>query len=83
MLLANMHRPFVSREFAQRLALLVIEETYPADVFAAGGPGTTLDKGDEWWVTFDNLLPHPEGSIIPRQLRIEIRKSNGEILSIS
>ena len=75
-----------------RLALLVIEEKYPKDVFSARGSGTTVDKGDLWEVTFDNALVSPDdtsalpmrhGSIVPRRLTITIRKTSGEIIDIS
>ncbi len=82
-LVGNMHGPFVSREFAEHLALLVIKEKYTADVFSARGAGTVVDKGDVWWVTYDNGLPRSETSIIPKRLTIQIRKANGEIVAIS
>jgi hypothetical protein len=82
-LVGNIHGPFVSREFAERLALLVIEEKYTADVFSVRGAGTVVDKGDFWWVTYDNGVPRSEASIIPRRLTIQIRKANGEIVAIS
>jgi hypothetical protein len=80
--------PFISQDFAQKLARLVIEEKYPKDMFSAPEPGTVVDKGEAWWVTVDNALASqratlPKGAIIPRGLTIQIRKSNGEILAIS
>jgi hypothetical protein len=79
----NMNGPFVSREFAEHLALLVIEEKYPKDVFSVHGAAIVVDKGDVWWVSYNNELPSPEASIRPKHLTIHIRKANGEIVAIS
>jgi len=83
-LVGNMQGPFVSRKFAERLALLVIQERYTPDVFLPrGAPPIVVDKGDFWSVTFDNELPRSSTSIIPKELTIHIRKANGEIVAIS
>jgi hypothetical protein len=82
-LMGNMNGPFVSREFAERLALLVIEEKYPANVFSAARTATVVDKGALWFVTYENRLAPYETSLMARRLTIEIRKTNGEIVAIS
>ncbi len=92
MLVLNQGRPFVSEQFAERLAKLVVDEKYPTDIFSVRGPGTVSSKGDSWLATFENALVPPEdgsplpmsnGKIIPRRLTITIRKTNGEIVAIS
>ena len=92
MIALNQGQPFVSQSFAERLALLVIEEKYPRDFFTVRGSGNTVDKGDIWLVTFDNGLTDPsdknalavvQGRVIPKRLTITIRKANCEIVAIS
>lgn len=90
MFLLNTQSPFVSATFAQRLALLVIEEKYPRNVFTAQWPGKVVDQEDTWKVTFENTVAQPDeqglamsgGQLVPWRLTIEIRKSNAEIVSI-
>jgi hypothetical protein len=92
MTLFNQGHPFVSKSFAERLALLVFDEKYPKDIFSARGPGSIVDKGDVWLVTFENDLVSPEdvsavptfnGKVVTRRLTVTIRKTNGEIVTIS
>jgi hypothetical protein len=90
MILFNFEGPFISREFAERLAVLVIEQKWPKDVFARRGPGQVVDQGDTWSVTYENILgnandpiPTSGGKAVPRTLTIRIRKVNGEIVAIS
>ena len=92
MVALNHGQPFVSERFAERLALLVIEEKYPKDIFTTRGPGKIVDKGDLWLATFDNsltssedgnVLAISEGRIIPKRLTITIRKTTGEIVAIT
>lgn len=91
MMALNSVQPFVSKSFAQRMALLIIEDRYPPDVFLPKGPGTVVDDGEVWRVTFDNDLVdennHQEnvmvgGAIVPRKLVFVIRKSNAEVMDI-
>jgi len=92
MSLLNHGQPFVSARFAERLALLVLEEKYREQIFKARGSATVVDKGETWAVTVENALVDPQdqrelpfvgGELVPRQLTISIRKTNAEILSIS
>jgi hypothetical protein len=92
MIALNHGQPFVSKGFADRLALLVVDEKYPRDVFSVRGSGSTVDKGDSWSVTFENALIDPadesplpilDGRVVPRRLTITIRKTNGEVMSIT
>jgi hypothetical protein len=83
MVLQNVKGDFITPRFAERLALLVLEEKYPTDVFAASGSGSVVDKGDTWWVTFNNALLESPPRLIPRHLTVQIRKTNGEIVAIS
>jgi hypothetical protein len=92
MSLLNQGRPFVSGRFAERLALLVIEEKYSEQFFKARGSATVVDKGETWSVTVENGLIDPQdkrelpfvgGELVPRRLTISIRKVNAEILSIT
>jgi hypothetical protein len=92
MMLFNQGHPFVSESFAERLALLVFDEKYPKDIFSARGPGNIVDKGDVWLVTFENALVSPDdanalptfdGKVVARRLTVTIRKTNGEIVTIS
>lgn len=92
MTVLNNGQPFVSREFAGRLALLVIDEKYPSSVFSVRGSGSVVDRGDSWSVTFANALVPPTdasplpmlgGEVVPRRLTITIRKTNGEVISIT
>jgi hypothetical protein len=83
MTLQNMSGPFVSQSFAERLAHLVIDEKYPKNIFSISGSGNVVDKGDAWWVTFDNSIAGTMATMIPRRLTVHIRKANGEILTIT
>ena len=92
MIALNQGQPFVSERFAERLALLVIDDRYPKDFFLVRGSGVVTDKGDVWLVTFENALvaqgddsalPMVSGAVVPRRLTITIRKVNGEIVDIS
>jgi hypothetical protein len=90
MLLFNFEGPFISREFADRLAVLVIDQKWPKDVFVRRGPGQVADLGDLWSVTYENALgnandpiPTSGGKAVPKTLTIRIKKVNGEIVAIS
>ena len=90
MILMNFEGPFVSREFAERLAVLVIDQKWPKDVFSRRGPGRVVDLGDAWSVTYQNALgnandpiPTSGGKAVPKTLTIRIRKANGQIVAIS
>jgi hypothetical protein len=83
MRLQNVAGPFVSQSFAERLARLVIEEKYQKNNFSIQGPGSVTDKGDTWWVTFDNAVQGTVQAMIPKRLTVHIRKTNGEIVTIT
>ena len=83
MTVLNNGQPFVSRGFANRLALLVIDEKYSRNAFSVRGPGRVVDKGESWSVTFANALVPSTGMIVPTGLTITIRKTNGEVISIT
>ncbi len=87
----NHGQPFVSMDFAARLAQLVVDEKYPKDVLSVNGPPRVLDTGDTWRVVFDGVVPGPTlNSLNPgpqpdgvsRRLTVVIRKRNAEIVSI-
>jgi len=90
MILQNHDRPFVSKEFAGRLASLVLEEKYPEEFFVASGKPDVIDLGECWSVTLENSVPLDKGSplptsngvLVPKQLTVVIRKFNGEIVAI-
>jgi ABC-type xylose transport system substrate-binding protein len=82
MVLQNLQGCFVSREFAEHLAQLVMEEKYNNSSIFVAGRSEVVDKGDVWWVTFDNTLPALVGSVRPRSIAVEIRKTNGEIVAL-
>jgi hypothetical protein len=92
MMLQNEGQPFVSGRFAERLALLVIDEKYGEQFFRVRGSPTVTDSKEMWLVTLENGLISPQdksalpmffGKILPRHLTITIRKTNGEIVAIS
>lgn len=86
MFLANAGGPFVTRDFATKLAALVMEEKYPGTSFDAASPAVQ-DKGETWWVTFavrkwpkdmeEKLQP-----LLPHELTFLIRKSDAAVLGI-
>jgi hypothetical protein len=88
----NHGQPFVSMDFAARLAQLVVDEKYPKDVLLVTGPPRVLHMGDTWRVVFDKVVPgpvldslnpgapHDDG--VARRLTVVIRKTNAEIVSI-
>lgn len=91
MISLNSVQPFVSNSFARRMALLIIEDRYPPDVFSPKGSGMVVDDGEVWRVTFDNALVTEndvgkiamvDGAIVPRKLTFVIRKSNAEVVDI-
>lgn len=83
LVLQNIGGPFVSQRLAERLARAVIEEKYPNNIFSIEGSGHVVDKGDTWWVTFDNSIKGTAGAMIPLRLIVHIRKTNGEIVTVS
>jgi hypothetical protein len=83
MRLQNISEPFVSQSFAERLARLVIEEKYPKNIFSVQSSGNVVDKGDTWWVTFDNAIKGTMATMVPIRLTVHIRKTNGEIVTIT
>ena len=83
MLLMNSPGPFVTRDFADHLAHLVIAEKYQGAV-VADEPGQVLDKGDARWVTVkvQRWLSPPavvDSPLTPTQLTICIQKRNAAI----
>jgi hypothetical protein len=83
MTLQNISGPFVSQTFAERLARLVIEEKYPKNIFSIQSSGNVVDKGDTWWVTFYNEIKGTMATMVPTRLTVHIRKTNGEIVTIT
>ncbi|MBO9828340.1 hypothetical protein J7373_08795 [Xanthomonas sp. A2111] len=92
MMLMNQGHPFISKALAERIALAVINDKYPNDIFATNSPGLVVDKGEVWLVTFSNALisqadqsplPMLNGQIVPKKLTVTIRKKNGEIIDVS
>jgi hypothetical protein len=86
MLLLNFAEPFVTRSFAERLALLAMSEKYPGTSLS-GTPPDTIDKGEEWWVTvkvdhWDAPKSLSYGALLAHQLTIVIRKKDAAILSM-
>ncbi len=81
MYLQNFHGCFISQKFAERLARLYMEEKYDSSLFVAGN-GNVVDGDELWWVIFDNNLPKLEGSIRPKSITVEIRKTNGQIVAL-
>jgi len=91
MMALNSVQPFASASFAQRMALLIIEDRYPSNVFSPKGAGVVVDGGEVWRVTFDNSLISDDSSqkmamidgvVVPRKLTFVIRKSNAEVVDI-
>ncbi len=90
MMALNSVQPFASEEFAKKLALLVLDDRYPKDVFLSDGIGAAVNQGDVWLVTFKNSLhvddseslPIMNGMLIPRALTLKIRKRDAAILDI-
>jgi hypothetical protein len=80
--LQNLVGPFVTQTFAQRLAVLVLEERYTANVFLPKTPVVAVDKGELWSVTVENALSLEPGLIRPKDITVQIRKRNGEIVAI-
>jgi hypothetical protein len=66
MTLQNQKGPFVTRNFAERLARPVIEEKYQRNIFVITGSAKVLEADGMWWVTFSNALPHSESSYSDR-----------------
>jgi hypothetical protein len=83
MRLQNLAGPFISQSFAERLARLVIEEKYPKNSFSIQGPANVADKGDTWWVTFDNAVQGTMPAMISKRLTVHIRKTDGAIVTIT
>jgi hypothetical protein len=86
MLLQNSVEPFVTRPFAQRLALLVVSQKYRGAVISKDPP-QVHDKGDTWQVTvrLDRTnLPKSltDSGLMAPELTVTIRKNDAAILSI-
>lgn len=91
MMALNSIQPFVSESFARRLALLIVEDRYPPDVFSPKASGVAIDDGEFWRVTLENDLVDQgdsqaiamiAGAVVPRKLTFVIRKSNAEVVDI-
>jgi hypothetical protein len=80
--LQNLMGPFVTQTFAQRLAVLVLEERYTSNVFLPKTPVVAVDKGELWSVTVENALPLQPVVVRPKDITVQIRKRNGEIVAI-
>lgn len=83
MVLQNAQACFVSQKFAERLARLVMEEKYqnPNPIFVPGR-SAIADGGDTWRVTFENTLRLLKNSMRPREITVEIRKTDGAIVAL-
>jgi hypothetical protein len=84
--------PLISREVAEALALIVIEERYSSEWFTRRGSAEIADDGDSWLVTVANGLvdledrsptPLVNGIPVARSLTVAIRKASGEVISVS
>lgn len=91
MMALNSIQPFVSEAFARRMALLIIEDRYPPNVFSPKARGVVVDGGEVWRVTLDNelvdqsasqALAMVDGAVVPIKLTFVIRKSNAEVVDI-
>lgn len=91
MMALNSVQPFVSKEFAERLGRLILEDRYPLDFFSPSSVALVQDGGDVWRVTFENELVDPHsntpmaivgGVVVPKKLTFVIRKKNAEIVDI-
>lgn len=80
--LQNLNGPFITKTFAESLALLVVQQRYSKDIFVARTPVTVEDAGDRWLTTVNNSLPLEPKTIKPFHLMVVIRKRNGEILGV-
>ena len=85
MLLQNHSGPFVTSDFAQKLAVLVMAQKYAGVIFDSAGV-EVLDKGDVWWVKvpvkewpkdMQTLKP-----ALPEHLTFWIRKTDAAVLAI-
>jgi len=89
MILENASSPFVTLDFAKRLALLVVQEKYPKDTLVARGVREVTDREDAWWVSVEVDVPSASplrrvmAPLLPKQITIQIRKANAEVVSIS
>src|ERR1700722_17969151 len=66
MFLLNFQQPLVSQPFAEQIAIAFFQTHYPADMFRAKLPASTVDLGDRWSVTFDNSLFDPDVDLTKR-----------------
>lgn len=84
MLLNNYGSPFIEKSLAVRIARVIVEFKYPADIFVIDGEPLVDDDGDCWRVLFRNRLKTGVDVVYASELvRIRIKKSNGEIVDIS
>ena len=88
MFLENYGGPFVTRNFAARLSQIVIEEKYPTNVLSFDEVADVADIEGMWVVTVNIHIPAESpiaslGGKELKQLKIQIRKTNAEIVSIS
>lgn len=86
MFLQNFAEPFVTRTFAEQLALLVMSEKYPGTTLAYAPP-EIVDNGEEWWVTikvshWDAPKSLSYNGVVARQITIVIRKKDAAVLSM-
>lgn len=91
MLALNSVQPFASESFARRMALLIMEDRYPLNVFSPEGVGIVVDGGEVWRITFNNGLADEsesqkmlmiDGAVAPRKLTFVIRKDNAAVVDI-
>lgn len=80
--LQNLNGPFITKTFAESLALLVVQQRYSKDIFVARTPVTVDDAGDCWLATLNNSLPLEPKAIKPFHLMVVIRKKMGRYLEL-
>ncbi len=74
--------PLISANLADRIGRALMEERY-AELFLVG-ESDVADDGDSWIATYVNAKARPLDplAIYARQLRVRIRKMNGEIIDV-
>ena len=84
MRLQNEGQPFVSEKLAKEIAVLIVRERYPKNMFAFDGECTVKDLGDIWQVAVHNSTSTTDtfGYNI-KAITVKIRKSNAEVVDVS
>jgi hypothetical protein len=84
-MILNYQTPLVSDQLAEQVAWAFFQVLYSeSGIFEAKKPATIVDLDDRWSVTFQNALFAPPldltKRIQPKEMGVEICKSNGAIL---